>query len=172
MKEIKIYNSNIKGYHIFKTRPHSDIPMIVERDFHNKYDKYAMIVKMPALENIPSSLQEAVLRPAKGREKFQKGKDNAGKVVGRVSANVCRIFSELLQNEKIRKTQCVAVGPPTLSKTVDPQRSFRHCPNGKKDREGGGAVIPCEHSISCYESTYDYVLEKLSKLEGPEKVGS
>ena len=126
MKEIKIYNSNIKGYHIFKTRPHSDIPMITERDFNNKYDKFAMIVKMPTLENIPSSLQEAVLRPAK----CQKGKDNAGKVVGRVPANVCRIFAELIQTEKIKKIQCVAVGPPTLSKTVDHQRSFKrgsHC---------------------------------------------
>ena len=170
MKEIKISNSSIKGYHVFKTRPHPEIPMFIERDFHNKYDPFALIVKMPVLESIPTRLHEVILRPAKGRENCQKVKDNAGKIVGRVPANVCKILTKLLQERKIEKIQCLAVGTPTLSKTTDPQRSFKRYPKASKDREGGGAVIPCEYKLSCYESSYNSVLECLNNMDGPEKV--
>ena len=170
MKEIKISNSSIKGYHVFKTRPHAEIPMFVERDFHNKYDPFALIVKMPVMENIPTRLHKVILRPAKGREKCQKVKDNAEKIVGRVPANVCKILTKLLQERKIEEIQCSAVGTPTLSKNTDPQISFKRYPKSNKDRKGGGAVIPCEYKLSCYEFSFDTVLECLNELDGPEKV--
>lgn len=142
MKEVTISQTTIKGYHIFKIKPSQGVMMVVERDRENRYDRWALNVKLD------------------------------DKMVGRVPANMCRIFSELLDGRSIEKICCFADGAPMLSKTVDPQTSFRSY-KSRKDREGGGAVIPCKYVLHCYESCHEDVLERLKKsfslpeLEGP-----
>ena len=38
MKELMIVNSSIKGYHIFKIRPHPQIETITEKEIQNPRD--------------------------------------------------------------------------------------------------------------------------------------
>ena len=45
MKELMIVNSNIKGYYIFKIRPHPQIEMITEKEIGNTRDPHAMVIK-------------------------------------------------------------------------------------------------------------------------------
>ena len=91
---LKITNSNVKGYHNFKIRPHPDIKMYVQRDDDNTYDKNAMKIVMPELMDIPSELHEAVTRPADKKRAPQKVCDIAGMTVGRVPANLGKVFRE------------------------------------------------------------------------------
>ena len=125
---------------------------------------------MPALEDIPKCLHDVVTRPAKGGIKRQTVADNAGKMIGRVPANVCKTFTKLLQEKYVVKISCISVGEPTLSKSVDPQRSFKRYQWKNKDREGGGAVIPCKYIVYCNESSCKHALDCLESMEGPEKI--
>ena len=47
---------SIKGYHIFRVRPHTDIEMNVVPEPTNPYDHNAMKVMLPALMEIPVHL--------------------------------------------------------------------------------------------------------------------
>ena len=109
MKEISVIDSNVKGYHNFRIRPHTDIGMVVEREVENTYDPYAMLVKMPELTKIPAELHNNVTRPAKGKDIEQVVKHIAGKTVGRVPANVCRLFYELLRDGDVKEIACWSV---------------------------------------------------------------
>ena len=118
--------------------------MVVEKDVDNKYDRFALSVKLPD-----------------------------GKMVGHVPANLCRIFSNLLDEAKITKISCIAVKKPCSSKHVDPRQSFKRNPKQRNDREGGGAVVPCKFVLKTYDSCYDKVIGALQmalkskRLEGP-----
>ena len=46
--------SEIKGIHHFKVWPHSDIPMSVEKEDGNRWDRHAMTVSYPELRDIPT----------------------------------------------------------------------------------------------------------------------
>ena len=50
---------SIKGYHAFRTKPRSDIDLLVLPEEDNPYSPYAMKVKMPDFENIPIELLNA-----------------------------------------------------------------------------------------------------------------
>ena len=99
MKIIRVNNSSIKGYHFFKRRPHLEVKLLVKKDVNNKYDENAIVVMIPPLDSIPSTLHEVVLKEARGKEKCQKVKDNANKIIGRVPDNICKLFAELLKGE-------------------------------------------------------------------------
>ena len=43
--------------HHFKVWPHSEIPMLVEKENGNRWDRHAMTVSYPAFKDIPSSLR-------------------------------------------------------------------------------------------------------------------
>ena len=45
--KVNIIDSAIKGYHVYKIRPHLEIPMIVKPDVTNDVDEYALGVWMP-----------------------------------------------------------------------------------------------------------------------------
>ena len=98
MNVVTIENSNIKGYHIFKRRPHDSIEMIVKKEDSNPRDPYAMVVNMPEITEIHPSYHDEVTRAAKGKEPEQKVRDAAGRTIGRVPANICKIFIQLLQS--------------------------------------------------------------------------
>ena len=70
MKIIRVNNSSIKGYHFLKRRPHLEVKLLVKKDVNNKYDENTMVVMMPPLDSIPSTLHEVVSKEARGKEKM------------------------------------------------------------------------------------------------------
>ena len=101
-----IENSAIKGYHIFKIKPHPLIKMLVVNDIQNPKDENAMLVKMPPLDDIPSRLHQDVTRKKKGaHEKDQTVDEIADEIVGRVPANLCRVFRELIKQREVEKIE-------------------------------------------------------------------
>ena len=175
MKELVIINSNIKGYYVFKIRPHQSVKMLVEKEHNNEYDPHAMVVKMPELKEIHSSIHEDVTKEAKGKEPQQTVKDIAGKTVGRVPANLCKLFEKLLKDGYVTNITCSSQNDPERSKIPPPEQSFKRKKNDH-DRRGGGAVIPCHFTLICHDSTYKkvahYLKEKLAELtfQGSEKL--
>ena len=51
-----------------------------------------------------------------------------------------------------------------LSVIPAPHESFKRNPAGI-DRHGGGAVIPCNYNLACYESTYRKVVSLFKELK-------
>ena len=70
-------------------RPHKEIVMSVTSETGNKYDPHALVVTITQLENIPIELHNAVTREQSRGRHEQNVQDMAGKVVGRVPANLC-----------------------------------------------------------------------------------
>ena len=133
-------NSNlIKGYHYFKVRPSSDVEMNVGVEEDNSYDPYSMIVTMPLLQNIHAELHDQVTRQKRKSEEEQHIRDIAGKIVGRVPANLCKLFRRLLKDREVFKITCWSVDSPRQKPS--PQQSFRRNFKGK-DRRGGGCRYP------------------------------
>ena len=95
---IVLRNSCIKGYHIFQIKPHREIKMLVQNEDGNKYDPFAMLIRMPELINIPIKLHNNITREAKSGKIVQTVKSIANKVVGRVPANLEKLFCDL-QNQ-------------------------------------------------------------------------
>ena len=111
MEEITISQSHIKRYHIFKITPHKEIELQVLNEVNNKNDPNAMLVKMLGLEEIPVNLHDDITRPKKkSNEKNQTVKEIAEKDVGRVPANLCGVFRDLLKSGKAK----ISFGIPFL----------------------------------------------------------
>ena len=85
-------NRAIKGYHIFKITQLIEMTMIVEREEENEFDPYAMVIKTPEIDHIPLEDRNKITRE---KEPQQRLKDIAGKVVGRVPANLGKLFSRM-----------------------------------------------------------------------------
>ena len=95
---IVLRNSCIKCYHIFQTKPHLEIKNLVENEDGNKYDPFAMLIRMPELINIPIKLHNDITKDAKSGNIAQTVKTIANKVVGKVLANLGKLFRDL-QNQ-------------------------------------------------------------------------
>ena len=108
MKILHIEYSSIRGYYFFKRRPHTAIEMLLEKEEDKSYDVNAMVIKMPDLIQIDTQYLNITVRPCKGKEPEQKVKDNAGKVIGRVPANICKIFKELITSNQVKKITCMS----------------------------------------------------------------
>lgn len=93
--KVFIKNSSIKGYHIYKVQPHGEIELEVKVDQNNAYDPDAMAVWMPELEAVPERLRYTECKPAKNGKPCQKVNEIAGKMVGRVPANLGKVFKSL-----------------------------------------------------------------------------
>ena len=92
MKLLRVTNSNIKRYYHLKIRPTKEIEMVAERELKNCHDPYAMIIKMALLSNMPCEFHDKFTREDKGNFPEQRVKDIADKVVGRVPANLYKLF--------------------------------------------------------------------------------
>ena len=168
MKILHIEYSSIRGYYFFKRRPHTAIEMLLEKEEDKSYDVNAMVIKMPDLIQIDTQYLDITVRPCKGKEPEQKVKDNADKVIGRVAANICKVFKELITSNQVKKITCMSTENPNISKVPPSQQSFRKNQHGF-DRRGGGGIIPCRYIIYCYDSTFEkvrYILhESLKELK-------
>ena len=113
MKQFTVINSAIKGYHVFRVKPHNLVNMDVIPEMDNKYDSNAMIIKMPPLHNI----SDLLLNEKTDDGKFVK--EIAGKIVGRVPANISKVFNELLKSGMVNSNSilCISEGAPQHSLT-------------------------------------------------------
>ena len=121
-----------------------------------------MVIKTPLLSNILCEFHDKVTREAKESSPEQRVKDIADKVVGRVPANLCKLFLLVLSKREVSKITWIASESPVLSKIPPPEQSFFRNKGGH-DRRGGGKVIPCEFQLGCYDSTYDHVYQYFTK---------
>ena len=62
--------------------------MLVKKEHNNKKDPHAMVVEMPLLSEIPATHKYAVTREADKKRGVQRVADIAGKIVGRIPANI------------------------------------------------------------------------------------
>ena len=83
--------------------------MLLAKEDENLYDKNAMVVKMPELNEIHEKYHNEIVKPAKGKDLLQTVKCNAGKVIGRVPANLCKIFNELIIDSEVHKITCLTI---------------------------------------------------------------
>ena len=176
MNMLTIVNSNIKGYHFFKRQPRPLVEMVVKEEITNPYDADAMVVVMPSLDDIHPSLYDEITHASKGwNDPEQTVRTNAGKIIGRVPANIGKIFNQLLKEGDVKKVTCWSVEDPKLSKIPPPEQSFKRNPVGY-DRRGGGAIIKCKYQLHCKPNRYykvrDVIESSLKALEfqGTEKL--
>ena len=104
--------------------------MVVEGDVGNKYNQSVLTVKF-----------------------------RNGKMIRVVPANMCKIFSTLLNKRNISLISWVAVGTPTLSECNEPQQFFKRRTKLGMQRKDGGAMTSCKYFVKCYDSCYNNVLE-------------
>ena len=143
--------SDIKGIHHFKVWPHSEIPMLVEKENGNRWDRHAMTVSYPAFKDIPSSLRHEWARIPDNDKVGQRVDENAGKVVGRVPANLCGLFRKYIDKQKVKRIVCLALSGPGSSKNPHIHQRFRKSSQGR-DRRGGGLVVGCKYVLHLFQS--------------------
>ena len=156
MRMITVKDSSIKGYHQIRRRPYASIEMLVTPEKENEFHPKAMVVKMPTLENILLKYHKELTREEMKGLPGQKVKDIAGELIGRVPANFCKRFRRLLLEKDVISTTCQSTENPTISKKYDSRQSFKRNP-GKKDRRGGGAIIPCSYYLKCNDENYNRI---------------
>ena len=167
-KEIAVLWS-IKGYHSSRIRPCEDIPMLVLPEDGNAYDENAMMVKMPDI--IPEEYHDRTTREGDARQRTQKVADIVGKQVGRVPANLCRAFGDLLTNDMlVGEITCHYGGTARRSIDVPTHQSFKRSRTRQgRDRQGGGAELNCSYHIrvkgSRYEDAVRTFRQRLSREE-------
>ena len=175
MKTVTIAKSNIKGYHFFEVRPHLGIPLRVEMEEDNIRNPNAMAIKMPSIDDIHQLLHKKITREGNKTRKEQRVCDIAGKQVGRVLANLCKLFKQLLKDGSVTKITCLMIDPPCLSQITPAQRSYKRNIKGD-DRRGGGAVVHCKYLLSCYDAIYEKVTKFMKnavdkvRYQGTEEV--
>ncbi|XP_063429019.1 uncharacterized protein LOC134719709 [Mytilus trossulus] len=138
---------SIKGYHAFRIKPHSQIELDVLPEEGNPFSQYATKVVMPLLQEISPDLHN--VSTDMREENHQRGqlmKDIAGKQVGRVPANLCTAFRNMISRNTIRCIKCKVTGPPRLSANPPSNQRYRSNNRGH-DRPGGGADIPCSYYL-------------------------
>ena len=72
-----------------------EIPMNLKNDEENCRGPFAIYVIFPEIDDIIPRLRDAVTRESKGARPEQRVSQVAGKVVGHVPANLCRVFREI-----------------------------------------------------------------------------
>ena len=79
-------------------------------------------------------------------------------------ANVCKLFHDMLSEGEVKEIMCWPMEKPTLSTVPASHQSFKRNLYGRKDRRGGGAVIPCKFVLTCFDSCYERIRERLIKV--------
>ena len=109
--------------------------VLLVQDPNNRYDRHAIKVMMPA---------QVPLR-------FRGLQDNAGQQVGHVPANLCKVFTELINQEilTISDIKCSCTGSVGAPSNIPIHQSFsRHARGFHRDRPGGGAELKCRYVLT------------------------
>ena len=123
---------SVKGYHIYRIKPHHGMDLTLVQDPMNRYDRNAIKVMMPSV------------MPAQFRD-FQ---ENAAGQAGHVPANLCRVFTELINLSvlTISEIRCTFTGSVGAAAGVPVHQSFSI--GTRRDRPGGGAELQCRYLLS------------------------
>ena len=153
-KEVAVLWS-IKGHHFFKVRPHEEIPLMVVPEEGNKFDEHAMMVMMP--KDVPEVMLDAVTRKGDIKQKTQRVKDILGKQVGRVPANLCGVFRDLIERNMLEGSiTCYYGGQAGHSLNPRFQNAFKRARTRQgKDKPGGGAELKCSYFLQIKDICYD-----------------
>jgi len=143
--------------------------MNVVKEIDNTYDPSAMLVKV--LKTVDSILLNKVTCEANAGRPQQIVKDIIGQTVGRVPANLCKVFRGLLKTGDIYRVSCFSKGKATIS--CNPRSSLQMCKSWGNDHRGGGAIIPSNYRLYCrniktYNRVSEFVCSSLKDL-GCEK---
>lgn len=91
---------SVRGYHHFKIKPHNDVVMNVEAEPDNPYDPNAFKVIKPSLDDITPHLRSASTESGHNVGRI------AGRMVGRVPAELSKTFKELADNGYAHNITC------------------------------------------------------------------
>ncbi len=131
---------SIKGYHIYRRRPCAEIPLLVVPEPGNTYDPNAIKVMMPAV--VEPELLEKVTRDGDRRREPQRVQDILGKQIGRVPANLCKLFKILLSDGFVEEVKCLYNGKAAPTTQPPTQQAYKRAKYyAGKDRAGGGVEL-------------------------------
>ena len=99
----------IKGYHHFRIRPltGSLMKMLCIRESQNVYDRYAVKIVIPPIQELSHDILDEETR---GEPRRQFVRDIVGKTVGRVPRDISQIISEGIRTGQIRRSQAIFTG--------------------------------------------------------------
>ena len=171
MPEIVIRNSTISGLHITKNSSHPDVTLLVFPDTTWK-DENAMQVAVPSQENLaPETLRLVTWprNPVSRRYVDQLVQDVAGKKVGNVPANLCKLFKDLLKEGIVTQISARSTAQkPRRSVSPPTTQSFQKRAFGL-DRPGGGVVLDCLYTLHVTSVGRSAAVRRLTDLF--EKIG-
>ena len=84
--------------------------MVCQAEPQNKYDKNAVLVKCPPLMDIPQDQWDVETRGADSRSPRQTVRDVAGRQVGRVPKEICKVISKGLLEGWIKRAVTIHTG--------------------------------------------------------------
>ena len=104
-----IVSSVVTGIHRTKVGAHRDIPLLMENDNTiPDIDPNCIVVRFPEIQQIPERLHKAITYPKNPEHKRyedQLVEDVAGRKVGNVPANICRLFRDLKRDGRVERLQ-------------------------------------------------------------------
>ena len=145
----QIIIGKICGYHHFRIRPLASSSMLMElvREPTNPYDRHAVKVITPSIENISREILNDETRPYPRRQTVR---DILNKTVGRVPGKYSRILSTGLESGKIVRAHAVFTGNITN--------------DGRNI--GGGPKLSCIYFLDIAEDHYYPILNDLCSVDG------
>ena len=117
--QLIVFN-NIVGYHHFYVRPLVGTKMILNlvREPENPYEKGAIKVVIPDLNDLPFDIRDDETRPL---PRLQMVRDIAGETVGRVPGKISKTISKHIDNLNIIHAHAVYTGNITHSPRYGPK---------------------------------------------------
>ncbi len=136
---------SIKGYHVNRLKPPPEVTLDLQREPQNRFDPHAVIVKIPRLHDMPQHVQGLQCHTRAGIRPLR---EMAGRTVGHVPANLCRVFA-ILQDRGLLLEPITANTVARAQQTVHPPvwARFRRGAAGGRDRAGGGAEVSCTYHV-------------------------
>ena len=142
----------IKVFSHFGFTPSTLILMDLVPEENNSFDPNAVVVRMPSLEQIDQTSFNLMTK-----EEEQRVKNSAGNVIGRVPANLCRAFREIMEKDwLLEDIKCQYNGIVRDSVNPPKYQKFERNLSGGLDTPGGGVDL---------ESTYVLIVRKDSLPE-------
>ena len=106
--KVVVLFDHVSGYHHFHNRPLVGAEMLLSliREPNNRYDRHAVKVVAPPIDQIRPAFRNAITRERDG----QRVGDVAGKCIGRVPAHLSKLISNGLLSGDIDKCEVIFTG--------------------------------------------------------------
>ncbi len=129
---------SVKGCHVNRITPPPEVTLQLEREPNNRYNRNAILVKLPRLVEMPEHV-----RDMEWIGEALPVRQLAGRTIGHVPANLCRTFN-MLQERGYLLQPITANAVGRAQHTVIPPvwARFQHRAHGRLDHPGGGVEVP------------------------------